>query len=170
MKKNIFCTITFLIGFAMIFSGCGLFKKKTVQVTPTHNKQTKIEKRVVKVAKEKPKRTIKSTLTPEEIYLANYKKLPTKHTVVKGECLWWIAEYKQIYNDPFMWPFIYKANRDKIKNPNLIYPGQVFNIPRDFTLDQLKKNRKSAGAPRPYLPPKQANLPVELRKQLGWGF
>ncbi len=54
----------------------------------------------------------------------------TTHTVVKGESLWYIAGYKSTYGDPTKWPLIYKANRDKIRNPNLIYPGQVLRIPR----------------------------------------
>ena len=53
------------------------------------------------------------------------------HTVVKGECLWVISGYNQVYNDPFQWPLIYKANRDKVKDPDLIYPGQVLKITRD---------------------------------------
>lgn len=56
--------------------------------------------------------------------------LPTTHTVVKGEYLYKIAGYPQIYNDPLKWPRIYRANRDLIKNPNLIYPGWVLKIPR----------------------------------------
>ena len=56
--------------------------------------------------------------------------LPTTHTVVKGENLWNIAGYKHIYGDPTKWPQIYRANRDKIENPDLIYPGQVLVIPR----------------------------------------
>jgi nucleoid-associated protein YgaU len=77
----------------------------------------------------------------------------TSHVVVKGECLWWIAEYKKIYDDPFQWPLIYKANRDQIKDPDLIYPDQVFKVPRDATLEEIKEARRSAGAPRPYLTP-----------------
>ncbi len=55
----------------------------------------------------------------------------TTHRVVKGECLWYIAGYDHIYGNPLQWPIIYKANTDRIKNPDLIYPGQVFVIPRD---------------------------------------
>ncbi|SDN85841.1 hypothetical protein SAMN04488516_10947 [Desulfonauticus submarinus] len=108
--------------------------------------------------------------SPMELYEQKYSQLPTAHTVRKGECLWWIAEYKEIYNDPFMWPLIYKANRDKIKNPDLIYPNQVFVVPRDFSLEELKASRKMAGAPRPYLPPQDANIPANLRQELGWSF
>lgn len=77
-----------------------------------------------------------------------------RHVVKKGECLWWIAEYKDVYNDPFQWPLIYDANKDKINDPDLIYPGQVFKIPRGgYTMEEIKEARKSAGAPRPYTPP-----------------
>jgi chemotaxis protein histidine kinase CheA len=64
------------------------------------------------------------------------KPYPTNHVVIKGETLWWIAEYKQIYNDPFQWPTIYKANRSKIKDPDLIFPGQNFDIPREPELTE----------------------------------
>lgn len=59
-------------------------------------------------------------------------KLPRTYTVVKGECLYIISGYAQIYNDPLKWPRIYRANRDKIKDPNLIYPGWVLDIPRGY--------------------------------------
>lgn len=61
---------------------------------------------------------------------ATPRPYPTNHIVIKGESLWWIAEYKQIYNDPFQWPLIYKANRSKIHDPDLIFPDQNFVIPR----------------------------------------
>ena len=77
----------------------------------------------------------------------------TEHTVVKGECLWKIAGYEDVYGDPFQWPLIYEANRDQIKDPDLIYPGQVFTIPRDVPLEKIKEARKKAGASAPYLPP-----------------
>lgn len=88
----------------------------------------------------------------------------TTHTVVKGECLWWIAEYGHIYNDPFQWPLIYWENKEQIdrearrhgNTTNLedwIYPGQEFAVPRDSSLDEVKKARKRAGAPAPYTPP-----------------
>ncbi|MBU4133824.1 LysM peptidoglycan-binding domain-containing protein [bacterium] len=46
------------------------------------------------------------------------------------DCLWNIAKQKNIYNDPWQWKKIYIANKDKIKDPDLIYKGQVFKIPR----------------------------------------
>jgi hypothetical protein len=62
-------------------------------------------------------------LTVSIVLVAQYKK----HTVVKGECLWFIAG--DYYNDPFLWPVIYEANKDSIADPHWIYPGEVFVIP-----------------------------------------
>jgi LysM repeat protein len=49
------------------------------------------------------------------------------YTVQKGDCLWNIA--KKFYGNGSKYTVIYNANKDKIKNPNLIYPGQVLTIP-----------------------------------------
>jgi LysM repeat protein len=52
---------------------------------------------------------------------------PRTYTVVKGDCLWKIAQ--RFYGQGILWPRIFDANRGKIKNPSLIYPAQVFVIP-----------------------------------------
>ena len=49
------------------------------------------------------------------------------YTVVKGDCLWNIA--KKLLGEGGRWQEIYNLNRDKISNPNLIYPGQVLALP-----------------------------------------
>lgn len=49
------------------------------------------------------------------------------YTVKRGDCLWNIA--KKYYGNGSKYTTIYNANRNKIKNPNLIYPGQVLWIP-----------------------------------------
>ncbi|MGA3208706.1 MAG: LysM peptidoglycan-binding domain-containing protein [Syntrophales bacterium] len=86
-------------------------------------------------------------------------KLET-YVVKKGDCLWAIAKKKKIYNDPFLWPVIYEANKGKIKKANLIYPGQKLKIPRSgITIDAIKDARKKAGAKKPYLPPAAAIVP-----------
>jgi nucleoid-associated protein YgaU len=50
-----------------------------------------------------------------------------KITVQKGATLWAIAE--QRYGDGLLYVNVFKANRSDIRNPNLIYPGQVFDLP-----------------------------------------
>ena len=49
------------------------------------------------------------------------------YTVVAGDTLSEIA--KREYGDASDWKRIYEANKDTIKNPDLIYPGQTFKIP-----------------------------------------
>lgn len=50
----------------------------------------------------------------------------------RRDCLWRIAEYPFIYNNPFKWPVLYEANKKTFRdpnNPNLIFPGQVLEVP-----------------------------------------
>lgn len=50
----------------------------------------------------------------------------------RRDCLWRIAEYSFIYNNPLKWPVIYEANKKSFRdpgNPNLIFPGQKLSIP-----------------------------------------
>lgn len=49
------------------------------------------------------------------------------YTVQKGDTLSKIAEH--YYGNASKWRVIYEANRDLIKDPDLIYPGQTFRIP-----------------------------------------
>jgi nucleoid-associated protein YgaU len=68
-----------------------------------------------------------------------YEGLPKTHTVVDGEFLQKISEYEAIYADPTKWPRIYRANKDQISDPNLIYPGWVLQIPRDWPRNWVVK-------------------------------
>ena len=58
-------------------------------------------------------------------------KIPEKshkvYAVKKGDNLSSIAKSK--YGKESQWTKIYDANKDKVKNPNLIYPGQKLIIP-----------------------------------------
>jgi len=47
--------------------------------------------------------------------------------VVKGDTLYDIAG--KTLGDVNRWPEIYNLNKDKIENPDLIYPGQVLKLP-----------------------------------------
>ena len=62
----------------------------------------------------------------------NFEFYDDRIVVQKGNSLWRIA--RKTLGGGIFYTEIYKNNLAKIKNPNLIYPGQVFNIP-------IKRNR-----------------------------
>ncbi len=47
--------------------------------------------------------------------------------VQPGNSLWRIA--RRLYGEGTEYTVIYQANQDQIKNPDLIYPGQIFKLP-----------------------------------------
>ena len=57
---------------------------------------------------------------------------PERYAVQRGDTLWGISGREQIYHNPFMWPLIYKANSQQIRDPDLIFPRQIFVIPRNY--------------------------------------
>lgn len=53
------------------------------------------------------------------------------YEVKKGDSLWRIAGSKDVYNDPGKWRIIYEANKDRIGDVAVIYPGQKLVIPAE---------------------------------------
>lgn len=68
--------------------------------------------------------------------------LTTSYTVRRGETLPQISARSEIYNDSSLWPLIYRANRDQIRDPKRLWPGQVFVIPRNFSRTEADEARR----------------------------
>ncbi len=91
---------------------------------------------------------------PRVLALGNEIKSLYREKKVKGytvgtwsenrECLWNISARQEIYNDPFLWPKIWVANKEIIRNPDIIFPGQQLQIPAktEKTDDEVKAERK----------------------------
>jgi len=80
------------------------------------------------------------------------------HTVKVDDTLWDIAH--MYYQNPFLWPYIWRANLSKIQDPHWIYPDQVFVIP--------PSPEAIASAPDTttpvYVPPVAPAVPVPVKK------
>lgn len=71
------------------------------------------------------------------------------YAVVKGDSLWTISGKSEVYGNPYAWPLIYKANSDKIKDADLIFPGQELGVdkaPTQSSMDAATKHAKTRGA------------------------
>ncbi len=64
---------------------------------------------------------LSAPLRADEIRLQ--ENAPERHVVVKGDTLWDISE--KFLKDPWKWPEVWQFNKEEIKNPHLIYPGDV---------------------------------------------
>jgi hypothetical protein len=65
---------------------------------------------------------------------------PDRHIVVPGDTLWGIAG--KFLKEPYRWPEIWRLNKDEIKNPHRIYPGQVVILDRSGAEPQLKLGKQ----------------------------
>ena len=68
--------------------------------------------------------------------IALQKNHPDRYVVVKGDTLWGISA--KFLKDPWQWPKVWKMNRAEIKNPHLIYPGDVVALDNSSGTPQLR--------------------------------
>ena len=87
---------------------------------------------------------------------------PDRYTVVQGDTLWSISEH--YLSAPQRWPDLWDLNRDTVKNPNRIYPGDTLVLDRSrgrlelIPSDTVKLSprvriEQTAGTQIPSIPP-----------------
>jgi len=73
----------------------------------------------------------------------------SSYSVMRGDNLWDISGKDSVYGNSYQWPLIYKTNRNKIKDADLIYPGQVFDIDQNASssdIDAAVRHARTRGA------------------------
>lgn len=83
----------------------------------------------------------KSSEQPRQV---RERPLHDSHTVKRGESLPQIAARSDVYNDYRLWPLLYRYNRDQIRDPKRIWPGQVLRIPRNISREEYAEARRYA--------------------------
>ena len=91
---------------------------------------------------------------------------PDSYTVVRGDTLWDISG--RFLRQPWRWPEVWRLNRDQIRNPHLIYPGQVILLDRSgpwLTIGQRVGAQDEGIRPRIYteaLDAAVASIPLQV--------
>jgi nucleoid-associated protein YgaU len=99
------------------------------------------EQELLQAAQEEQTAAVKHEATIKEPAVS----LTAVYTVRRGETLPQIAARAEIYNDATLWPLIYRANRDQIRNPKQLWPGQALKIPRHFSRDEAMEAKRYSG-------------------------
>lgn len=121
------------------------------QARQAERKKAQTEKTQIKPETKQP--AVQPVVQPVVQPAAQPTPLPTpkpqiemvdKYNVGEGETLWTISAQPQVYGEGLLWPLLYQANRDQIKDPRQIFPGQTLGIRRDMTSEEQEEARQRA--------------------------
>jgi hypothetical protein len=80
---------------------------------------------------------------------------PDRYVVVPGDTLWGISG--RFLKDPWRWPQLFELNKDQIKNPHRIYPGDVIVLDREAGRARLVRATEIRVSPRVRVESRQAD-------------
>ncbi len=98
-----------------------------------------------------------SAIAQQTAPLALAENTPDRHIVVPGDTLWGISA--KFLKEPYRWPDIWRLNQEQVKNPHLIYPGQVVILDKSGKEPQLKIAREVRLEPRIYVADNKIAIP-----------
>ncbi|MBP7791812.1 MAG: LysM peptidoglycan-binding domain-containing protein [Candidatus Goldbacteria bacterium] len=75
-----------------------------------------------------------------------------RYSVLSGDSLWKISGKSKIYGNSFMWPLLFKANKDIIEDPDLIYPKQKLLVKKNYSRAEIEDAIEKAKETPPYEP------------------
>jgi hypothetical protein len=86
---------------------------------------------------------------------------PDQHVVVKGDTLWGISG--AFLDNPWRWPEVWGLNRDEIRNPHWIYPGQIIYFDRAH--GRLSLDKPGTGGDADDSAPPELRLAPQIRTE-----
>lgn len=126
-----------IVSIAVIITGC-----VSAKAPPT-------EEVVVETPEPAPAVVVEPEPEPE-IKVVEEEPIILKYWIVaEGDNLWNVAAHEEVYTLAERWPLIYKNNLEQITDADLIYPGQVLDIPRDMSqaeIDAAVSHARNRGA------------------------
>jgi len=85
---------------------------------------------------------------------------PDSYTVVRGDTLWGISG--RFLKQPWRWPEVWRMNREQIRNPHLIYPGQIIVLDRSGPYLTIGRRLGAGGGGDQKLEPRIYSEKIEM--------